>query len=84
MRFLSFRVIRHLLHSNHDYCWFVNPVLLINTCISYLSSSLQSSMGVCVLDDKRNQLISGGKDGTLIVWTADGQVILILFYSALV
>jgi WD40 repeat protein len=38
---------------------------------------------VCVLDDKRNQLISGGKDGTLIVWTADGQVILILFYSAI-
>lgn len=35
-----------------------------------------------MLDDKRNQLISGGKDGTLIVWTADGQVILILFYSA--
>lgn len=30
-------------------------------------------------DDKRNQLISGGKDGTLIVWTSDGQVIRILF-----
>ncbi|KAG6543105.1 hypothetical protein Mapa_015354 [Marchantia paleacea] len=26
-------------------------------------------------DDKRNQLISGGKDGTLIAWTTDGQVI---------
>ncbi|KAG0613087.1 hypothetical protein M758_6G075600 [Ceratodon purpureus] len=25
-------------------------------------------------DEKRNQLISGGKDGTLIVWTSDGQV----------
>ncbi|KAH8970628.1 hypothetical protein BDL97_02G097800 [Sphagnum fallax] len=25
-------------------------------------------------DDKRNQLISGAKDGTLIVWTADGKV----------
>ncbi len=27
-----------------------------------------------VADDKRNQLISGAKDGTLIVWTADGKV----------
>ncbi|CAM6126900.1 unnamed protein product [Calypogeia fissa] len=25
-------------------------------------------------DEKRNQLISGGKDGTLIVWTSEGQV----------
>ncbi|KAL2652534.1 hypothetical protein R1flu_020662 [Riccia fluitans] len=25
-------------------------------------------------DEKRNQLISGGKDGTLIAWTTDGQI----------
>jgi len=54
----------------------------LNTFIKFYqisANSLQSSMGFCVLDDKRNQLISGGKDGTLVVWTADGQVILMLF-----
>lgn len=33
-------------------------------------------------DDKRNQLISGGKDGTLIVWTADGQVVNFYVFKA--
>lgn len=44
---------------------------------------MQHGIIFLVLDGKRNQLISGGKDGTLIVWTSDGQVILMLFYSDL-